>query len=137
MSPTKGTIKFGFSKKRKARYIRHFDIIARVGELTYELVLPPSLDKVHNLLHISKFKKYICDESYIIQDYREVNIQPEVTYVEEPIRILDRWNKVLRKKIIPLVKVMLRNQGHEEFSSKEEDLKEYFHSFQEMEQGNF
>lgn len=90
MSPTKGTIKFGFSKKLKARYIRHFDIIARVGELTYELVLPPSLDKVHNLLHISKFKKYICDESYIIQDYREVNIQPEVTYVEEPIRILDR-----------------------------------------------
>lgn len=137
MSPKKGTIKFGFSKKLKARYIRHFDIIARVGELTYELVLPPSLDKVHNLLHISKFKKYIWDESYIIQDYKEVNIQPEVTDVEEPIRILDRWNKVLRKKIIPLVKVMLRNQGHEEFSSEEEDLKEYFHSFQEMEQGNF
>lgn len=90
MSPKKGTIKFGFPKKLKARYIRHFDIIARVGELTYELVLPPSLDKVHNLLHISKFKKYIWDESYIIQDYKEVNIQPEVTDVEEPIRILDR-----------------------------------------------
>lgn len=80
--PQKITIRFGFFGKLKPRYIGPFDIVA-----TYELALPPSLDKVHNICHISMLKKHIRDESHIILDYRELSIQPDVTYEEEPIKI--------------------------------------------------
>lgn len=104
MSTRKGTIRFGFSGKLKPRYIRPFDIIAKVGHLAYELALPPCLDKVHSIFHISMFKKYIRDESHIIPDYRELNIQPYVSYEGKPINIISRKNKVPQRKTIPLVK---------------------------------
>ena len=37
VSPTKGTVRFGFSGKLKPRYIGPFDIIARIGDRAYEL----------------------------------------------------------------------------------------------------
>lgn len=106
MSPTKSTIRFGFSKKVKLRYIGPFDIIAKVCNLAYELVLSPSLDNVHNIFHISMLKKYIRDEGHIIPDYKELNIQVDTTYGEETVKILHRQNKVLRRNIITLVKVL-------------------------------
>lgn len=117
MSPTKDTIRFGFSGKLKPRY-NHFDKIARVRDLIYELALPPSLDNVHNVFYISMLRKYIRDKSCIIPNYTELNIQPNVTYEEELVKILDKQNKVLRRKTIPLVKVLRKNWGHVEASWK-------------------
>lgn len=82
--------------------------------MAYELVLPHSLDKVHNVFNISLLKKYIQDEGHIILDYREHRIQSDVTYEEEPVRILDKQNKLLMRKTITLVKVSWKNQWYEE-----------------------
>ena len=127
ISPTKGTMRFGFSGKLKPRYIGPFDVIRRVGELAYELALPPSLDKVHNVFHVSMIKKYVRDPNHILPDYRELNVQPDATYEEKPLRILARRDKVLRRKTIPLVKVLWSRRRQEEASwEKEEDMrKEY------------
>lgn len=89
MSSEKGTITFSLSRKLNPRYIGPFDIIAKVEDMAYELALPPNLDKVHNVLPISKLMKYIRDENHIISDYRELNIQSDVTYMEEPVRIFN------------------------------------------------
>lgn len=59
VSPTKGTVRFGFSRKIKLRYIGRFDIIIRIRDLTYELIISPSIDKVHNVCCISMLKKYV------------------------------------------------------------------------------
>ena len=131
VSPTKGTTRFGFSGKLKPRYIGPFDIIARIGERAYELALPPSMDKVHNVFHVSMLKKYVRDDSHIILNYGELNVQLDASYEEEPIRILDSRDKILRRKTIRLVKVLWSNRGREEASwEKEEDMKkEYPHLF--------
>ena len=130
ISLAKGTVRFGFSGKLKPRYIGPFNIIARVGDSAHELALPLSMDKVHNVFHVSMLKKYVRDKNHIIPDYGELNMQPDTTYEEKPIRILDTRDKVLKRKIIFLVKVLWSNRGREEASwEKEDDMKEYPHLF--------
>lgn len=91
-------------------------MIARVGDFVYEMVLPPNLDKVHNVFHISIFKKYIRVEWHIITNYKELIIQHDVTYEEELVIIVDNQNKVPRRNTKPLVKVLCKIQGHEQAS---------------------
>ena len=43
-----------------------------------------------------------------------MDVDPKLTYEERPVTILDRKNKVLRNKVVPLVKVLWRNQAAEE-----------------------
>ena len=86
-------------------------MIRRVGELAYELALPPSLDKVHNVFHVSMLKKYVRDPNHILPDYRELNVQPDATYEEKLLRILAKRDRVLRRKTIPLVKVLWSRRG--------------------------
>ena len=43
-----------------------------------------------------------------------VPVQEDLTYEEMPVQILDRKEKVLRNKSIPLVKVLWRGQKYEE-----------------------
>jgi hypothetical protein len=52
--------------------------------------------------------------------------------VEEPVRIVDKKEQVLRTKTIPIVKVLWRNQGMEEASwEAEHDMRSrYPHLFE-------
>ena len=85
------------------------------------------MDKIHNVFHVSMLKKYVRDESHIIPDFGELNVQPDTTYEEKPIRILDTRDKVLRRKTIRLVKVLWSNRGREEASwEKEGDMKKEY-----------
>lgn len=70
------------------------------------MTLPPGLDMVHNVFYKSMHKKYIRDGGHIIPDYRELNNQHDATYEEEPVRILEKQNKVQRRRTIPLIKVL-------------------------------
>ena len=58
-------------------------------------------------------KKYLHDPSHVLS-YKSLDVDPKLTYEERPLRILDRKDKVLRNKIVPLVKVLWRNQTMEE-----------------------
>lgn len=58
------------------------------------------------------------DESHIISDYRELDIQPNVNYEEELVTILDKQNKVLRRKTIPLFKVLWKIKGVKKLHEK-------------------
>ncbi|XP_073133722.1 uncharacterized protein [Henckelia pumila] len=55
-------------------------------------------------LRVSPFWKYVADESHILHP-TEVQLDQDLSYVERPLRILDRKDKVLRNKSIPLVMV--------------------------------
>ena len=56
-----------------------------------------------------QLRKYLPDPNHIIS-YQPLQLQEDMTYIEEPIQILDRKEKQLRSKIISLVKVLWRNQ---------------------------
>ncbi|XP_057985385.1 uncharacterized protein LOC131170351 [Hevea brasiliensis] len=79
-------------------------------------------DKV--FLKVSPWKKVLRfgkkDHSHVIST-EEIDVQPDLTYKEEPIRILAREVKELRNKKIPLVKVLWKHHNTEEVTWESEE----------------
>nr|GFC62549.1 putative reverse transcriptase domain-containing protein [Tanacetum cinerariifolium] len=48
VSPARGVRPFGIKGKLSPRFIRPFEILDQVGEVSYRLALPPQLSHVHN-----------------------------------------------------------------------------------------
>ena len=67
VSPTKGVMRFGKRGQLSPRYIGPFEVIKHVGEVAYELALPPGLSEVYPVFHVSMLKKYHSDGNYIIR----------------------------------------------------------------------
>ncbi|XP_035546851.1 uncharacterized protein LOC118348728 [Juglans regia] len=108
-------MRFGKKGKLGPRYIRPFEILDRIGPLAYRVALPPVLAGVHNVFHISMLRKYVPDPTHII-DYEPLQIQEDMTYAREPVRILEKKEQVLQTQTIPLVKVLWNNHATNEAS---------------------
>ena len=113
MSPKKGVFRFGKKGKLAPRYIRPFEVIKVVGKAAYQLQLPAQLSEVHDVFHVSMLRKCLSDATPVVI-LEDVEVQDGVTYEEQPVRILDTKEKVLRNKIIRLVKVLWQHHGVEE-----------------------
>ena len=105
MSPWKGVVRFGKKGKLSPRYIEPYQITERVGEVAYRLELPPELSKVHDVFHVSMLRHNVSDPSHVILP-QPLEINPNLTYEEELMTILDWKDKVLRNKTVRLVKVL-------------------------------
>ncbi|KAL5837096.1 hypothetical protein ACOSQ3_014265 [Xanthoceras sorbifolium] len=66
-------------------------------------------------------RRYISIPIHIVS-IETIDIQPDLTYEEEPVRVLDREIKELRNKKIPLVKVLWRNHNVEEDTWESEEV---------------
>ena len=110
ISPMKGVMSFGkkgkltpryirFGKKGKLtpRYIRSFEILDRVGNVSYRLALPPNFGHVHPVFHISMLRKYVPHPSHILQT-QEIEVDKDLSYEEVPVAIVDRQIRKLRNK---------------------------------------
>ncbi|GJU00832.1 putative reverse transcriptase domain-containing protein [Tanacetum coccineum] len=73
-------------------------------KVAYKLELPEELNNVHNTFHFSNIKKCLSDESLIIP-MKELQLNNKLNFVEEPVEIMDRKIKQLKKSRIPIVKV--------------------------------
>ncbi|KAA0043430.1 hypothetical protein E6C27_scaffold1639G00400 [Cucumis melo var. makuwa] len=60
------------------------------------------------------------DLSHVLQE-QPVDLKEDLSYVEEPVQILDRKEQVLRNKTITLIKVLWRHHGVEETTWEPED----------------
>ncbi|KAL5542399.1 hypothetical protein UlMin_010109 [Ulmus minor] len=105
VAPMKGVMRFGKKGKLSPRYIGPFEILERIGKVAYKLALPSELSTVHNVFHVSMLRKYISDPSHVLES-EPIEIREDLTYEEQPVQILDRKDKALRNKVIPLVKVL-------------------------------
>ncbi|XP_075499301.1 uncharacterized protein LOC142537692 [Primulina tabacum] len=79
----------------------------QVGDFVFLRISPfrgVSLSGIHNVFHVSMLRKYEPDPSHVVQP-DEVEIDPSLSYIEYLVCILDRKDKVLRNKVIPLVRV--------------------------------
>lgn len=113
VSPWKGVTRFGKKGKLSPRYVGPFEILRRVGKVAYELALPPHMSYIHNVFHVSMLKTYHPDLSNVIE-YEPMELQPDLSYIEQPVAIQDRMDRKLRNKIVRLVKVLWRNLRVEE-----------------------
>ncbi|GKU99825.1 hypothetical protein SLEP1_g12612 [Rubroshorea leprosula] len=102
VSPTKGVYRFGLKGKLSGRYIGSFEILDRVGEVACRIVLPPKLSNVHHVFHVFVLRKYEPDPSHVI-NYEPLELKEDLSYTERPIQILDRKEKVLRNKTVPVI----------------------------------
>ena len=130
VSPWKGIMRFGNKGKLSQRYIGPYEVIERVGPLAYKLALPPELARIHNVFHVSMLRRYRLDPSHVIKD-SEVKIAENLSYVEEPVSIIDRRVKQLRQRKIPMVTVNWKNHGIEEatWETEEKMRRDYPHLY--------
>ncbi|KAL0551797.1 hypothetical protein IC582_010886 [Cucumis melo] len=120
VAPMKGVLRFERRGKLSPRFVGPFEILERIGPVAYRLALPPSLTTVHDVFHVSMLRKYVPDPSHVV-DYEPLEIDENLSYVEQPVEVLAREVKTLRNKEIPLVKVLWRNHRVEEATWERED----------------
>nr|CAD1829459.1 unnamed protein product [Ananas comosus var. bracteatus] len=131
VSPTRGIKRFGIRGKLSPRFIRQYEILERVDPVAYRLALPPNLSAVHNVFHISILRKYIFDPTHVL-DATPVDLQDDVSFEEQPVRILTREVRKLQNRDIPYVKILWSNHGEWEATWElESALQEHYpHLFQ-------
>ena len=130
VSPMKGVMRFGKRGMLSPRYIGPFKVLERVGEVAYELALPPGLSGVHPVFYVSMLKRYHGDGNYIIR-WDSVFLDENLSYEEESVAILDREVRKLRSMEIASINVQWKNRPVEESTwEKEVDMRErYPHMF--------
>ncbi|GMI89734.1 hypothetical protein HRI_002642700 [Hibiscus trionum] len=101
-------MRFGRKGKLSPRFIGPYEIVERVGPVAYRLRLSAELEKIHDVFHVSMLRRYRSNPSHVMP-VEEIELNPDLTYDEEPIEILASDNKVLRGRTIELVKVKWRH----------------------------
>ena len=120
LSPMKGFVRFEKKGKLSLRYIGSYQIVERVGEVAYRLSLSLELARVHNVFHMSMLRRYICDPPHVIPP-QPLEINPDLTYDEVLVTILNLKDKVRRNKSVLMVKVLWRNHSVEEATWETEE----------------
>ncbi|GJQ89946.1 putative reverse transcriptase domain-containing protein [Tanacetum coccineum] len=115
VSPRKGVVRFGKRSKLSPRYVGPFEIVERVGPVAYRLRLPQELVGVHDTFHVSNLKKCLADVNLHVP-LEEVKIDKKLHFSEEPMEIMDREVKKLKKRRILIVKVRWNSRRGSEFT---------------------
>ncbi|WVZ88076.1 hypothetical protein U9M48_034629 [Paspalum notatum var. saurae] len=120
VSPMKGVHRFGVKGKLAPRYVGPFKITEQCGPVAYRLELPPHLAAVHDVFHVSQIKCLRVPEKVI--DTSQIQIQPDLTYEEKPIKILDQKQRSTRRRTINFYKVQWSNHSEEEATWEQEEF---------------
>ncbi|GJX71583.1 putative reverse transcriptase domain-containing protein [Tanacetum coccineum] len=101
--------------KLNPRYVGPFKVLEKVGSVAYKLELPEELSRVHNTFHVSNLKKCHADEPLAVP-LDGLHFDDKLQFVEEPVEIMDREVKRLKRSRIPLVKVRWNSREGLEFN---------------------
>ena len=119
VSPTRGVQRFGVKGKLAPRYIGPYPIIEKYGPVAYRVQLPTNLAAIHNVFHVSQLKK--CLRLPIEEVPQEdLQLEPNLTYEERPIRILDQKERSTRNRVLKFFKVQWSNHTEEEATWEQE-----------------
>ncbi|GKB63698.1 putative reverse transcriptase domain-containing protein [Tanacetum coccineum] len=120
MSPWKGVVRFGKKEKLTPRFVEPFEIIEKVGPVAYRLELPKELNGVHDTFHVSNLKKCLADPTLKVP-LDEIQVEAKLNFVEDPVEILERKFKKLKRSRIAIVKVRWNSKRGPEFTWERED----------------
>ncbi|GKB63323.1 putative reverse transcriptase domain-containing protein [Tanacetum coccineum] len=120
VSPWKGVVRFGKKGKLAPRFVGPFEIIEKVGPVAYRLDLPEELNGVHDTFHVSNLKKCLADPTLKVP-LDEIRVDAKLNFMEEPVEILEREFKKLKRSRIAIVKVWWNSKRGPEFTWERED----------------
>ncbi|XP_071680377.1 uncharacterized protein [Lolium perenne] len=125
VTPLKGMQRFHVKGKLAPRYIGPFKVLARRGEVSYQLELPAELADFHDVFHISLLRRCLQvpdkPETFKNIDYRTLDLNTDLTYREVPLRILEEAVRLTRRRKIKFCKVQWTNHSEEEATWERED----------------
>jgi hypothetical protein len=123
VSPIKGVSRFGVKGKLAPRYIGPFLVLEQCGPVAYRLQLPGTLSAVHNMFHVSQLKKclWVPDQTIEVTD---VALEPDLTYSEHPIRVLDQKDRITRRRTLKFYKIQWNQHSEDEATWETRDFLE-------------
>ena len=90
--------------------------------MAYKLSLLDQLASIHDVFHVSQLKKCLRVPEEILED-PEIELEPDLTYEERPIKILDQKTRDTRTRSIIFYKVQWKNHTPDEATWEQaEDL---------------
>ncbi|GKD13405.1 hypothetical protein Tco_1197812 [Tanacetum coccineum] len=120
VSPWKGVIRFGRKGMFALRYAGPFEILEMIGPVAYRLRLSEELSGVHDTFHVLNLKKCLADASLHVS-LDKIKVDKTLRFVEEPVEIMDREIKSLKRSKMSLVKVRWNPKRGPEFTWERED----------------
>ncbi|GJY08691.1 putative reverse transcriptase domain-containing protein [Tanacetum coccineum] len=120
VSPWKGVVHFGKKGKLTPRFVGPFEIIKKIGQVAYMIDLPDELDGVHDTFHVSNLKKCLADPTLQVP-LDEIQVDAKLNFIEEPVEILEREFKKLKRSRIAIVKVRWNSKRDPEFTWERQD----------------
>ncbi|GJY61238.1 hypothetical protein Tco_0461895 [Tanacetum coccineum] len=113
-------VRFGKKGKLAPRFVGPFEITERINSVAYRLRLPGELNGVHDTFHVSNLKKCLPDPTLQIP-LDEIRVDAKLKFMEEPMEILEREFKKLKRSRIAIVKVRWNSKRAPEFTWERED----------------
>jgi hypothetical protein len=118
VSPTKGVQRFGIKGKLAPRYIGPYEIKETCGPVAYKVKLPPHMSAIHDVFHVSQLKKCVRLPTEVLPE-PELEIEPDLSYQEHPVRILNCKERSTRAKSIQMYKIQWNHHSEEEATGKQ------------------
>ncbi|GJW71482.1 retrotransposon protein, putative, ty3-gypsy subclass [Tanacetum coccineum] len=120
LSPWKGVVRFRKKGKLEHGFVRPFEIVEKVGPVAYQLDLPEELNGVHDTFHMSNLKKCLANPTLQVP-LDEIQVDAKLNFVEDPVEILEREFKKLKRSRIAIVNVRWNLKRSPEFTWERED----------------
>jgi hypothetical protein len=111
--PTKGVQRFGIKGKLAPHYIGPYEIKGTCG--------PPHMSALYDVFHVSQLKKCVRLPTEVLSKPK-LEIEPDLSFQEHPIKILDRKERSTRAKSIKMYKIQWSHHSEEETTWETEDF---------------
>jgi hypothetical protein len=121
VSPTKGVQRFGIKGKLAPRYIGPYEIKETCGPIAYQLKLSPHMAAIHDVFHVSQLRKCVRLPTEVPPEPK-LEMEPDLSYQEQPIKVLDQKERSTRARSIRMYKVQWSNHSEEEATWETEDF---------------
>jgi hypothetical protein len=98
--------------KLAPRHFGPYEITEICGPVAYRVRLPPQLAAIHDIFHISQLKKCIRVPTKIVEQ-KEILVEPNLSYVEYTIKVLDQKESITRRKVVKMYKIQWSHHTEE------------------------